>query len=125
MTSGIPPAVMDEIKEGRVLATSAPRLIAVLEAVAAVYHVGKLDIVSPNRRPHMVATRNAFYWSAKNLTPRGYSEIGRFINRDHSTVMHGIKNVETFMASYAPKLRMVVHRLNLAMPDKLNGGSNG
>jgi chromosomal replication initiator protein len=37
---------------------------------------------------------------AKQLTPRSLPEIGRrFGGRDHTTILHGVKNIEELMAT--------------------------
>lgn len=127
MTSNLPPTpeVIEEMREGPALMRSAPRMIAILDAVSAVYLIGKLDILSVSRRQQIMIARHAFYWSARNLTARSFPEIGYFINRDHSTVIHGTTHVEANLHIYGPKLLEIVALLNVEAPFKLKDAVNG
>ena len=112
------PEVVAEIKEGADYVANTPRLMEILEAVAAVYRVGKMDIISFRRFANMVEARDAFYWCARTLTPRSYPEIGQFFGkRDHSTVWAGVLRVTQRFDAHKDRLEQVVKRLGINMKD--------
>ena len=103
-----------EIAEGVALIERAPKLMAILDAVSAVYRVGKMDMMSLRRFPHMVEARDAFYYLARHLTPRTYVEIGRFFaGRDHSTVLEGVNRASMRFPVHKKRLVEVCKRLNI------------
>ena len=108
------PETKAEIAEGNALVDQAPKLMDVLNAVSAVYHVGKMDLLSFRRFANLVEARDAYYWCARTLTPRSYPEIGRFLgNRDHSTVWAGVLRVSIRFNSHKDRLAKVVKRLGI------------
>lgn len=82
-----------EIAEGVELVRQAPKLMEVLEAVSKVYSIRKMELMSARRHAKYCEARHVFAWVALRLTPRGYSDIGRFLNRDHATIWHSDKEV--------------------------------
>lgn len=73
-----------------------PRIADMISIASRLTDVPEADIVGPRRFGHLCAIRAAIYILAKEW---GYSstETGqRFSRRDHSTILHGIKNVERF-----------------------------
>tara|TARA_R110000868_G_scaffold404384_1_gene682497 strand:- start:6918 stop:7277 length:360 start_codon:yes stop_codon:yes gene_type:complete len=103
-----------EIAEGVAFIERAPKLMAILDAVSAVYRVGKMDMMSLRRFPHMVEARDAFYWLSRHLTPRTYVEIGRFFaDRDHSTVLEGVRRASMRFPAHKKRLVEVSKRLNI------------
>ena len=46
------------------------------------------SITGKSRDPKIVRARHAFMWLAKEKLNWSFSGIGRFIGKDHSTVMH-------------------------------------
>jgi len=73
-----------------------------LELVAHIYHVTVKDILSKSRREHLVAARQLAAYAIRELSgepPISFPEIGRFINREHSTVMHAHKLISIRVAS--------------------------
>lgn len=112
------PEIKAEIAEGAEMIDRAPKLMEVLEAVSAVYRIGKMDLVSFRRFPHLVEARDAFYWCARTLTPRSYPEIGRFFgNRDHSTVWTGVLRVNQRYEAHKDRLEKVAKRLGIDLTD--------
>lgn len=69
--------------------------IAEVAAFVAAYHGLTLaQLRGESRRAHIVAARHqAFYICHKQLC-RSLPKIGRYFNRDHTTVLHGIRKVE-------------------------------
>lgn len=75
---------------------NARRYVHILHDVATRHDVTTDDITGPCRSPRYVRARQeAFYL----LREAGYSmlQIGRFCNRDHSTVMHGANKHEAML----------------------------
>jgi len=107
-----------EVMEGVAFIASAPKLMQILDAVSAVYMIGKMDIVSVRRQAHLVGARQAFYWLSSHMTPRTYSEIGRFLGgREHSTVTHGIRQIDRCKIRHKAKLRAVCARMGVRIEE--------
>lgn len=107
-----------EIDEGAAIISNAPKLIDVLNAVSAVYGIGKMDLISFRRFANLVEARDAFYWCARTLTPRSYPEIGKFFgNRDHSTVWTGVLRVNQRFEAHRNRLTKVALRLGIDLKD--------
>lgn len=65
-----------------------------VEAIAVAMKVTVADIVGPSKLKTIVQVRQVVCWT---LHKRGqsYSQIGRRINRDHTSVMHAVARFET------------------------------
>lgn len=73
--------------------------------VAEHYALKLNDLLSPRRTRDVARPRQVAMYLAKTLTPRSLPEIGRrFGGRDHTTVMHAVKQIE--------KLRATDHELD-------------
>ena len=79
----------------------APPLAAIMAAVCLVTGQRRDEVKSPMREVHLVMARFLFYHLARELTKRSYPEIGQFCNRDHTSVMSGVRKVRATTA-YAP-----------------------
>lgn len=76
------------MKEG--YETPYERILATIEPVVARYRLTNADIVGKSRsRPVVLARQHCFY----QLRQAGFSypTIGHYLDRDHSTVIHGCK----------------------------------
>ena len=63
-------------------------------AVAEHYAIKLSDLLSPRRARSVARPRQIAMFLAKDLTDKSLPEIGRkFGNRDHTTIMHGVKRV--------------------------------
>ena len=49
------------------------------------------EILSPCRRRELVTARYALYYLFVRREKKTYKRVGAFFNRDHSTVVHGVK----------------------------------
>lgn len=108
------PLVKAEIADGTAITDGAPKLIDILNAVSSVYGIGKMDLISFRRFPHLVEARDAFYWCARTLTPRSYPEIGLFFgNRDHSTVWEGVHRAKKRYHVHRDRLQKVAECLGI------------
>lgn len=66
-----------------------PTLARIAEEIAAEYFVTVADIRGPDRTRRVSRARQAFMHAARLLTGKSYPCIGRWLARDHTTVMHG------------------------------------
>lgn len=65
-------------------------------AVSTHFELKQLDLVSARRAVAIARPRQIAMYLAKRLTTRSLPEIGRkFGNRDHSTVIHAVKRIES------------------------------
>jgi chromosomal replication initiator protein len=70
-----------------------------VDAVAALYRVGASDILGRARTKSVSEARACVYLVARRCTRLSYPEIGRAMDRDHSTVLHGVGKAERLYAA--------------------------
>lgn len=93
-------------------------LEAIMEAVCRSLKVGRRDVMSLHRLPHIVEARHIFCWFARYYTARSYPVIGNFVDRDHATVMYGVRKVQNNLVSLMPKLRIVAKELGVELNER-------
>ena len=71
-------------------------LLAILKAVSEVSMITPGDLVGPERKRSISVVRFCFMYIAKEYEFT-HASIGRFVNRDHSTVIHGVKNYDSWI----------------------------
>lgn len=64
------------------------------DCVSRMTGVPAFEILSKRRMNDINAARQMLMWVAYRLTGRSYPEIGRRLDRDHTTIMHGVKMFE-------------------------------
>jgi chromosomal replication initiator protein len=70
--------------------------------VARQYNVSRADLLSSRRTANVVRPRQIAMYLAKTLTLRSLPEIGRrFGGRDHTTVLHAVRKIETLAGNDA------------------------
>lgn len=88
-----------------------PSMRAIIRAVSAAFDVGAEDIQSDRRDHRSVVPRHAVMYLGRKLTSYSLPVIGRALNgRDHTTVLHGCRNVEKRIVSdpsFARKLEKI------------------
>lgn len=74
---------------------SEPTIQAIINAVCEFYTIRLADLQSKHRQRSIALPRQVCMYLARRLTRHSLEEIGGFFGgRDHTTVMHAIKNVE-------------------------------
>jgi chromosomal replication initiator protein len=78
-------------------------LIAQIQGVVArYYHLPLSEMRSARRAREVARPRQVAMYLSKQLTPRSLPEIGRrFGGRDHTTVIHAVKQIEKLCAEDA------------------------
>lgn len=64
-------------------------LTSVIDAVSEVFGVSVREIMSPSREQRLARTRFAIYYLAWLNTRHSFPSVGRYMGRDHTTIMHG------------------------------------
>jgi len=69
------------------------------EIYSVICQMKGIDIRDNNRTNDYVYARSIFFALAKKLTRHSHSVIASFLNRDHSTSIHGVKTFNNLMAT--------------------------
>lgn len=78
--------------------TSMNRARAIVKEVAREMEVSVMDIISPRRSREYVMARQYIMWRLKRETTWSLPRIGQFLGgRDHTTILHGIRQWEKRM----------------------------
>jgi hypothetical protein len=83
-----------------------------LQAVSARTRVPIADILGRNRRPPIAAARHEAVWRVRLATGWSLPRLGRFFKRDHTTVLHSIREMNKRSAR-DPELRAYMTALSL------------
>lgn len=89
-----------------------PRLRTICALVCDSFGVSELDIRGEIRA--YSAPRFAFCWLARSATGHSYPRIARYVYRDHTTVMYGVKRAEQLRkddADFARKTDTILAQL--------------
>ena len=88
---------LQEIQEERFhdheMVKEANRINAITEKVFELFKT--YNLFSNSRKTEIAWKRQAIAWWLRNNTSKSFSEIGRILGVDHSTVIHSCKKVET------------------------------
>lgn len=88
-----------------------PMSIAFIQKlVCSGFGITELDLLSRRSGRTQAKPRQVGYWLARHATSASLPEIGRAFDRDHSTVMHGIAQVDARMAA-DPAFAITVRKL--------------
>ena len=97
---------------------------AILTAVCQYLEINKKEVISKCRDRNLVTARMYFYFFATKLN--SLSDVGRFLNRQHATVINGLNRVNGYLqydAQVMHDLEMINLRLegyNELVIEKLN-----
>ncbi|MCL2747065.1 MAG: chromosomal replication initiator protein DnaA [Oscillospiraceae bacterium] len=70
-----------------------------LQEVCDFYNLDSAQVLGANRRSDVVRARQLTMYLCRLLTTKSLHDIGKFINRDHTTVGHGCEKVEALRVS--------------------------
>ena len=75
-------------------------LAEIAHAVCAHYDVTSDELFRRTRGSRsVVQARQVFMWLAKDRTIKSYPEIARYLGRDHTTVIHGVRATDNQLAT--------------------------
>lgn len=90
-------------------------LMTIARLVANVHEITINDLRGRKKSPPYAHPRQMAFYLAISLTGKSYPEIGRFFDRDHTTVMSGVRAFEARKAK-DPELMALTQRIE-AHPD--------
>lgn len=77
-----------------------PTIRAIIEKVAEQHHITYAALIGPSRRAEIVRTRQEAMWTVRKIGIWSLPAIGRaFGDRDHTTVLHGVRAHEKRLAA--------------------------
>lgn len=66
-----------------------------IKAICVAYDISPDDLLGSGRTYQVTKPRKHFYWSVSRYFPSiSLSQVGRLLNKDHSTVLHGKRSFE-------------------------------
>ena len=96
-------------------APGAPEIRDIASAVAKHYGLRLRDLQSASRRRGVVDARNITAYLARKSTGQSLQQIGCYLgNRDHTTILHGIRKIDQQIAK-DPALQQLVNDLLLSL----------
>lgn len=98
--------------------TSKPvTLDRIIQVVAEQYRVTPDDLVSPKRNKEYTQPRHIACYLIRDMTGSSFQQIGKAFDRDHTSVMHGIKKVQREIDAdnkFAAELVLLKNRITSA-----------
>ncbi|WP_435170791.1 helix-turn-helix domain-containing protein [Falsirhodobacter sp. 1013] len=91
---------MSEIQA--IVAAPRARFMALADEVAEAYHIDRADLLGDQRARLWSDARQHLYLLAKERFGWSTTRIGQMVNRDHTTVVHGIQQARARIAREAP-----------------------
>jgi len=73
----------------------------IVKAVSAAYEVRTAELYGPLRTARLVRPRQVAMYLIRRQTKLSLPQIGMILNRDHTTVIHGIKRVTDLLETEA------------------------
>ena len=87
----------------------------IIAVVAAIFNLPLRTMYSKRRDPRAAKIRFAAYYLAHLHTEYSYPQIGRVFNKDHTTIMHGVKRCKELIednSKYAALIEEAEDSLN-------------
>ena len=79
----------------------------ILDETAKYFGLTREDLISKNRSRPLTTARHVAMYMMRECTGLSLIKIGELFDRDHTTVLHGVKKVEALMRDRAPIYRQV------------------
>lgn len=116
-------AALTDIIAREAIAPPKPRITIadIQQAVCARYGVPRAALLGVRRTAYLARARHIAMWLARELTPHGLPTIGRhFGDRDHTTVLHGARKIDSLMccdAVLAAEVTELKHAIETALAE--------
>jgi len=81
--------------------SSAPDVLTIVEKVSAAFDLSATELMSQSRLRGVLRARQVAMYLARELTGLSYPQLAIAFGRDHTTVLHACRKMETEMANDA------------------------
>lgn len=88
----------------------------ILKAVSEVTNISVQDILSKSRLKETVFARHLYCYFSCEKTRYSLKSIGKLINRDHASVIHGNKRI-IYELEYYPEVKHIIKRIDFKLKD--------
>lgn len=75
--------------------------------ICRLFKISKVDMRGSARTQHIAAARQCLMYWARRLLGMSYPRIGQMMNRDHTTVIHGVRKWPMVRADMGRHLRVL------------------
>ena len=82
----------------------------ILNSVAHFFAISEDEIKGAKKPRPIAEARKVYFYLSRRLTKYSFNSIGDLVNKDHATVMHGVKSCSQLMDVY-PDFRDQVNQL--------------
>lgn len=86
----------------------------ILKAVSEITEISENDILSRIRLKETVLARHLYCYFSCEKTRYSLKSIGKLINRDHASVIHGNKRI-IYELEYYPEVKHLIKRINFKL----------
>jgi hypothetical protein len=76
-----------------------PTLLDIEAVIVGYYHISVHDLCGPRRERELTEPRHVLFWLAKTLTRHSNCDVGRWFERDPSSVCFGRQNIDARVKS--------------------------
>ena len=94
----------------------------IISEVAHTYNVSESDILSNRRTADLALARQVAMYIARETTDLSYKAIGECFNRDHTTVLHNVNQIEKFLKDKPYQRELVKDIINNLHSTNQSGG---
>lgn len=92
----------------------APKLSEIRDMVALMFDYPAGLLVGPSRVSNIAFARAVAFYLCRSYTAHSFAAIGRvFGNRDHSTVLYGVRRIEVFVADPSFREQIGYHHIKV------------
>mgnify|MGYP001166345672 FL=1 len=84
----------------------------------------KIDIKDGRRQRSYVYGRAIYFQLSKDFTTHSLSDIGSVVNKDHASVLHGLKIFKNFRAWDETYLLQLYHEIRLVLKSQFKFANN-
>lgn len=95
-----------------------PRLAHIIMAVSEEFDIPVAFIRSMSRTPNVAEARQVTMYLARKLAAKSLPAIGRFLDRDHSSILHGVRKIES-LRKHNSELNAKIERIEERFKDAL------
>ena len=86
----------------------------ILKAVSEATNISEEQIISKCRLKEVALARHLYFYTACKETSKSLNIIGKFVNRNHATVIYG-NNKITYELEYYPEISKYVKSINCVL----------